>query len=405
MNSIEDRLAAAARAVADAVPEGSAPPLRLPSSVQSAGHGLSVAGRRRFLIRILTPTMAAVAVLAVVATSLAIGRGHDSGAPHSPATDALLSAVPPYYVTLFAGPTVRDTRTGAILADVHPPTGYAFTEGAAGSDDDSFVLAAFWVNSPANRPLELYLLRYKPREHRVQLTRLKVPAIPHLAGFTLSPNGSEIAVASPGLTESQIRIYTLSGRLVRQWQHPGWICPGFNPLPCLSWSENGNLAFSWLSHNPPYVGAPRVPDTPGADGIRMLSATAPSGGLIDESRLVVHFKTPMYSSFVLSSDGTTISADVQVRGPRRPADSPVPGPLINEYEQFSAATGKLTGQFWPSAQGLIGMVYWSNQSGSNLIVRAPTPRTSRHARWMLGLLSRGRFTPFHGSAPGIIIAF
>ena len=99
----EERLRAATRAAADTVAPGSAPPLRLPDA--PAARSLRGGGpRRRRWLRALTPLAAAAAVVAAIATGLAIthswhghpGRAHRSGA----ATGAQVSGVPAYYVAL-----------------------------------------------------------------------------------------------------------------------------------------------------------------------------------------------------------------------------------------------------------------------------------------------------------------
>jgi hypothetical protein len=73
MNSFEDRLRAAMRAAGATVPQGSAPPLRLP---RRRWPGFAQPGRQllghRF--RFLTPVAAAAAVVAVVAVSLAVAN-------------------------------------------------------------------------------------------------------------------------------------------------------------------------------------------------------------------------------------------------------------------------------------------------------------------------------------------
>lgn len=276
---------------------------------------------------------------------------------------------------------------------MRPPRGYWFIEAGPGADNDSFLLEA---NQHSEHP-GLYLLRFNPADRGTSLTRLPIAVTLYTHGLTMSPSGTEVAVASgtnTGRIPSKLQIYTLSGRLVRQWQDPGTICLG-GGLACLSWAA-GYLAFGWDNNGTNVA----------AEGIRLIRVTAASGSLIGASRLVLPFKTVQIASFVLSGDGTTIASDVSLRHPRRPG-SPVPGALYQVFEEFSVATGKLTGQFWPSPQFfIIGTVYWSNRTGSKLIVTAPVPRTSRHPRWPLGILTGGRFTPLPTPAgPWFAVAF
>jgi hypothetical protein len=306
-----------------------------------------------------------VTAVAIAATVIATGTGGhlSGGAPSavSPPAGALVRGVPPYYVLIadVTAITVRDTRTGAVLATVHPPRGDSFFTAAAGPDDDSFLLAT----SPSPRPpsysvspSRLYLLRFNPATHDTTLVRLPIPAVPDVVGLTIAPGGTELAVASLGPNGSQLRIFSLSGRLIRQWWEPGTIC--VLRFACLSWAASGYLAFLWTNNG-----------TKGAkEGISVIPATAASGSLLNRSRLVVAFKefgphSPLFETqaSVLSGDGATIAAAVIL-------------PRLSAFEEFSAASGKLTGRFWQSPRTLFTwMVLWGNRTGSTLIVVAPFP--------------------------------
>ncbi len=346
--------------------------------------------------RLLAPIAASAAVVAVIAASIAIGTGGHRGSVVAPGPAGHGAALPPYYVEIMQPPgksrlvaTVRDTRTGAVLATVRPPRGYWFIRVAPGADSDSFLLEA---NQHSEHP-GLYLLRFNPADRRTSLTRLPIAVTLDTDELAMAPSGTEVAVASSSARMSKLQIYTRSGRLIRQWQDPGTF--SLIPGPCLSWAA-GYLAFSWDNNGTNVA----------AEGIRLIRATAASGSLIGTSRLVLPFKTVQIASFVLSGDGTTIASDVSLRHPRRPG-SPVPGTLYEVFDEFSVATGKLTGQFWPSPQFfIIGTVYWSNWTGSTLIVTAPVPRTARHPRWPFGILTGGKFAPLPTPAgPWFAVAF
>ncbi len=147
--STEERLRAAARAAADTVAPGSAPPLRLPDDPAASPQRGSWPGRRHW-VRALTPLAAAAAVAAAVIASLTLTRGVPAprGGGQSPARPVALHGVPRYYVTLTstAMPSqavIGDTATGAVVTTVKPPRPYRtfdFVSGAAG--DRTFVLAA-----------------------------------------------------------------------------------------------------------------------------------------------------------------------------------------------------------------------------------------------------------------------
>jgi hypothetical protein len=208
MNTIEDRLRAAAQAAADAVPPDSAPPLRLPTRpaarlripgpgrpavspgpgrpAVSPGPGRpavpprpgrpGIPGRRYrgAWPRALAPLAAATSVIAIVIVSLALGSGapgrqpvshgavsrataHQPGTPAQTARSAAaLASVPPYYVTVYPGEmaprasphaVIRATATGKVVATVTVPSPYnTFGWVTAAGDDRTFVLTAQrWV--------------------------------------------------------------------------------------------------------------------------------------------------------------------------------------------------------------------------------------------------------------------
>jgi hypothetical protein len=364
--------------------------------------GGRASGGRRRARRLLAPVGASVAVVAVVTASIAIASGGHLGGGVSrstiaPGAEAPGRGLPSYYVAIMSPlrerglvTTVRDTRTGAVLATVNPPKGYVFGDATAGPNDDSFVLAAQHLSPTLSDPEWLYLLRFNPVTLSIKLIRLPIPPIPYPAGLTISPGGTELAAASAGPNGSELVIYSLSGRLIRQWQDPGGICPGETYAPCPSWSASGYLAFDWVNYNATMYGG-RTTTSPvtgsSANGVRMIRSTAASGSLVGASRLAVPFKVPNYINFVLSRNGRTIAGDFVVRSHR--------GTMYDVYEEFSAATGKPTGQHFQSPADALGGVFWSNQTGSTLIIRLPPNMrlATSLTTWPLGVLTGGRFTP------------
>jgi DNA-binding beta-propeller fold protein YncE len=395
MNLTENQLRAVLRDAGDEISPDRVRPLDLQSqrAPRLAARDRSQRLRRSRWLQGLAAA-AAVAAVAIASTVIATGTGgHRTGSTPgagAPGPKAHVGGVPPYYVLVAVPPrqsvpvaTVRNTRTSAVLTTVRPPKGYWFIGAAAGADNDTFLLEA---NQHSERP-GLYLLQFNPARRTTSLTRLPIPVTLYAGGLAVSPNGSEVAVASgtnTGRFPSKLQIYTLSGTLVRQWQDPGTIC--LLGSPCLSWAASGYLAFTWNNNGKNVA----------VEGIRLIPATAASGSLLGTSRLVVPFKTD-YSDFVLSGDGATIAADVQLR--------PAPGKIYNSYEEFSTATGKLTARYYLSLSIDVGSVYWSNWTGSELIVAAPYPRTSRNPRWPLGILARGKFTPLPTPAGIFALAF
>jgi hypothetical protein len=386
MNLTEDQLRAVLRDAGDEIPPDQLRPLNLQSlrtSGLTAGDRTERWRRSRWLQGLAAA--AAVSAVAIAATAIATGTGgHQGRTPSavSPGAEAHVHGLPPYYAFIgsyfdkhhparfYFATTVRDTRTGAVLATVRQPKGYSFDYAAPGAGDDSFLLLA--INKVGN-PAGMYLLRFSPATRGTTLTRLPIPVVPYTYVIAMSPNGTEVAVANgseaalSGRTPSELQIYTLSGRLLRQWRDLGQICLSLRH--CLSWAASGYLAFTWSNG-----GTDKA-----AEGIRVIRAAAASGSLVRASRLVVPFTSDPYN-VVLSGDGATIAAAVTF------ADS-------SAFEVFSAATGKLAGRFWPSPTNNVGSVFWSNLTGSTLLVSAPFPESNERARFRLGTLTGGRFTP------------
>ncbi len=397
MNLTEDRLRAVLRKAGDEiVPERVRPlDLRPQGALRLAARNPTERWRRSRWLQALAAATA-VAAVAIAATAIATAPTRRGGAPSSvaPATVARNRSVPPYYVAIMAPPkgafvtTIRDTTTGAVLTTVRPPRGESFFDAVPGADD-TFVLEA---NQRTDR-LGLFLLRFNPADRGTTLTRLPIPATLSTGGLAMSPGGTELAVASEGFPggPSNLQIYTLSGQLIRQWQGPGLICQAGgtaveDELDCVSWTTAGYLAFGWTSNGTNVA----------ADGIRLIRPTVSSGSLLGASRLAVPLKMADISSFVVSGDGTTIAADVLLH--------PRSGGFYSAFEEFSAATGKMTRQYWPTRRDVAGTgtVFWSNRTGSELVVDAQFPRTSPHPRWSLGILASGKFTPLPTQARGVL---
>jgi hypothetical protein len=270
--------------------------------------------------------------------------------------------------------TIRDTMTGAVLATVHSPKGYEFTDAVPGAGDDSFLLLA---DNQHRDPAAIYLLRFNPAIRSTTVTRLPIPVTRYAQEIVMSPTGTEVAMVSgfdgvqSAKTSWRLQLYALSGKMIRQWQGPGIICVdgAGDSLPCLSWAASGYLAFLWTNDG----------TNSAADGIRLIRATAASGSLLRASRLVVRIGFLDVGNLLLSGDGATIIAAVTLGH-------------FSAFEEFSTATGKLTGRYWVTSGLYGGVVYWSSRTGSTLMVAAPYPRTSGNPQFPLGVLTRGRFT-------------
>jgi len=407
--STEERLRAATRAAADTVPPGSAPPLRLPEDpALRLWRGRRPRGGGSWL-HTMTPLAAAAAVVAAIATGLAVTHslhGHPGPPPGGAATGAQVSGVPAYYVALSEPvdtpqrAVIRATGTGKVLTTVTPPRpyrGFTFVTGAA--DDRTFVLAAqrWWdttsgtggltaQNRDNTTPVTFFRLRFDPATRTVRLTRLSHLAGPQasqLAGIALSPDGTRLAVA---LHSARIAVFTLAAGSARYWVWPGttpssgtWVGNDKPDGQPLSWAADGRiLAFQFWT------------ESGGVTQVRLLDTTSP-GGSLRAARAAVTFvghgqvKTGPIGNSIITPDGTKIvTVASRTRGGR------------SEVMEFSVRTGQ---PVIPSPAGNITSlgpwdVLWADSSGRTLIVEAQSGPSGAP---LTGVLRGGRFTPLPGA--------
>ena len=175
-----------------------------------------------------------------------------------------------------------------------------------------------------------------------------------------------------------------------------------------SWSRTGILAFDWSGS---------------AGGEYLLNTNTAGGNLLADSRNALCLARWAPSSVYLFStydgyltpDGTTIIAPVakpiplgqippSCSGPSQPSVAqPTPGPTppaTAELEEFSATTGQAVGILYASQShgaNADSPVYWSNPSGSVVVVEGKAAHGSR-SQWDFGVLSGSTFTPIPGSS-------
>jgi len=436
MNTLEDRIRAAAAQTAEEITPGSIRPLSLygqgPVGRRTRAGRAAKAGRRSVRWpRVLIPVAAAASVITVVAASLAVtgslsggrpaaARGH-AGRPGigrgqpgtrrapqivSPADLAALASVPEFYVAMTPGgmgmnnrAQVRATATGAVLATVAAPAPYnTFSWVTAAADDRTFVLAAQqWTPIPpgsAGAPIErrdddtptkFFVLHLSSDGRVASLSALPIPVQPGsvwIDGIALSPAGSKLAVAvnSTGANADinpAIVMYTMATGARKQWVWLGSAVIG-NGKPWgspLSWTADGRtLAF-------------QIGPTDGTIEVRLLDTDAPGG--IMPSQLGVEW-----------TDGGVTGANgvVTIRGSgTSPANSLLGfntlitpdgtkivcltrGTTVNGITEFDAATARVVSDTYPQATDVL----WTNASGSTLIVSNASTA---------GVLTGGHFTP------------
>jgi hypothetical protein len=389
---------------------------------QMAGRGFRP-GRR-----LAAGTAAAAAVIGIVVAATLLTA---SSPGHGRGPEQALSSVPPYYMTLVpAGPgtagsvmvaqeaVIRSTVTGKILATIRPPAPYiTFIDVSGAADDRTFVLTAQTTLAGNLSSADgFYEARFDPATQAVSLTPLALPGLPlsnDFVGDALSPDGTELAVASDIDRPAQIAIYSLPSGAVRVWKA--------GPLPSVSfasylmaWSGTG-VAFQWNGSTPA--------------GDYLLNTSGPGGSLLADSRLLICAipqNAPFPSYGYPAPDGASIIVPVDSAVPPGQSEScsqtgtpsalparPRSGPTAATLEEFSAATRKAIGVIYtgPSGTGagipgLLGGygVFWSSGSGSVLVIDAP-PAAGRPD--VYGVLSGGVFTPIPGAlvTPQVMLVF
>jgi len=386
VNTLEDRVRAAAHAIAGTVAPDSAPPLRLPADPGRRG----APGRARCWAHGLTPAAAALAVAAVVLGSLALQHGGQNGLPVSPGP--LPGGLPRYYAALVQEPTgpwwaeVRTTVTGRVLGTVRPPLPFTrFSEVAAAPDDHTFVLAGI---GPQGQPsvTQLYALRLNPATGQVRLSRLPIPLIPErwrVNALAVSPDGSRLAVAlePPGAERPRLQLFSMTtGALLREWG-VNTSRPGAAPvIGFMSWAPDGRtLECSYPLHG---------------NGAALLDVTRPGRSLLGNSTIVQFPKwAALTGNLTVTDGGRLIASAADVAN----AHNIVTGWVVAE---FSASTGKAVRIF--HRQSFRGgnqpmgpaTVWWASPSG-RLLIASPAPGGpgASQASTGLGVFTGHRYIP------------
>jgi hypothetical protein len=384
--------------------------------------------------RLLAGSAAAAAVVAVaVAAALMATPSHG---PDRAAPQAGLQDVPRYYMALMPAnlkafeqtrlvgedyAAIRDTITGQTLATIRPPKPFVTFAGVyGGADDRTFVLAAQSTVAGSQTAREkFFYARFNPAGHAVTLTPLALAGLPvsnSFAAAALSPDGTRLAVESQN-GPAQITVYSLPGGAAKTWTADGTPpqAMGSGPVDELSWSSHGILAFGWQGSQP--------------WGEYLLNTNKAGGSLLADSRdaLCLAHSAPSaayvgadYEGY-LTPDGTKIITPVLRpipvgqtvpscdQAPQPSVAQPTPGvtpPATVELEEFSATTGQAVGVIYTSqSRGALAdsAVYWSNPSGSVLVVQGKAAHGPR-LQWDLGVLSGSTFTPIPGSSsPPLIL--
>jgi hypothetical protein len=442
VNATEDRLRAIARHLSETIPDGSAPPLRLP---ERAPHR-RWRGGRGWLRRRRRPDGGQRnwgGWAAPVAATLAV-TGMLPPAPRTaPGSAPSLATVPPYYVQtayVTKHAAIKSTLTGHLLAVVTAPGPYVFTLVTAAADDRTFVFGAEataralnWHQSgPGPRVTasteitRFFVLRFDPGQHGQRLEPLRVPLQNELVtGAAVSPDARELAVASWASSQLEIQVFTLATGAVRTWHGTPWSEPNDDqamtetstPLTnWMSWSaDDRTLAVDWPGPAGYSIHPPGWPEWPqqwaSIESVSEISAAGPTGNLATGSTDPLPAGAIVYSpgNAVLTPDGKVL-VDSDWTGMSGLNSSTAP---VIEYStpltEYSARTGVAMGRFGQTpastrAAKNASQVLWTNATGSVLIVAEPGQQNlaTGTAPGTAGVLTRTGFTPLRGftASPG-----
>jgi Lipoprotein LpqB beta-propeller domain len=358
VSMLEERLRAAAYAVAQAVPEGSAPPLRLPAHRSVARLVL------RRIRTLLTPLGAATAVLGAVAVPLAL-PGLLQAASGAIAIGP--EGTPPFYVAIAPArkpgsgtqAVIGSTASGKQLAQVTPPLPYAFISATGAASGRAFVLTAM-AGTGRVQGEKLFLAQFDPARDAAPLSALpiQIPRDVTLGQLALSPDGRQLATVETAGNQRRLAVYSLGSGAGRSWDMAGLLS---GDLSFLSWSANG----TWVQYGQRYGSAAYL---------GRLNPDAAGGSLPAEVRLPVELPGRV-QSLAMSPGGDLFAAI-------RPS-TVSPGWAVIEYPARTWRPRPLISV--PASPGPDGLsILWSSATGSTLIV---TPATDQ-----IGVISNGLYS-------------
>jgi hypothetical protein len=311
----------------------------------------------------VTPLAAAAAVTTAIAGTSA--RTHHVADTHHAAGPGYYVELGPVVLGTGGGPfkqaTVVRTATGKATATVDSPKPYSgFDLAAAAGNSGTFVLAAQRPFS-AHKPEAFFRLSVSAAGH-AQLAPLSLPVTAYpgvLMGIALSPNGSQLALASngspPWTKGSLLQVVDLANGTSRQWVWPNvgseW---DFNSTQAnLAWVNEQTLVLQIsVGKRPAHWAELRS----GVFETRVLDTTAPGSDLAAGRR--VAGKASLSGG---DADLTVAPAASLVMEFDRAHKAPAPRGI----EEVSTATGKTVRTL---GGGKAVEAFWSNATGTTLIV-------------------------------------
>jgi hypothetical protein len=377
MNTLEDRIRAAARAAAATVADGSAPPLKLPQPGRRP-RLRDWGGRHPWIVSLA----AAAAVIALIAASIFAAHAVVPGARHPAAAPLphLADGLPAYFLEypildqipggeprtandnsppipsqLQSHETLRvvATATGKVAATATLP-GYVTAIAAS--------RGAFFAAVVRDNKARFYEIRLKGSRTATAVTELPIrPDTAPLVFMAVSPDGTKLAYSTwvmhgvSGEVQNLVVASTTDGSQ-REWRTPAQDSQG--SMGPMTWLADGRtLAFNWTASA----------DTSPAASLRLLDTAAPGSNLLRGQAVL----PSLYEARAFEED-TALSPNGQVvvgsasgsAASRAPEDSVI---------SFSAATGKETVLYrasinGPHGHGCYSPPLWISHAGSAVLV-------------------------------------
>jgi hypothetical protein len=415
MNTLEDRLRAAARAAADTVADGSAPPLWLPPESRRPGWRGRGSVRHSWIV----PLAAAAAVIVVVTASILAARAALPGQT-LPATGPPLAAplplsadgLPAYFLAIPAGYQSAGAEPGNQNEGVGPMPGKLSSHEtlrvvatATGKTVARATLPGYVTEIAASRgaffaavvrggAATFFEIRLNDNRTATTVTELPIPPdTAPLEFMAASPDGSELAYSTlvmhgaSGDVQNLVVASTTDG-LEREWVTPPQDSQGSMGL--MNFLADGRtLAFSWTGSS----------ETSPSSSLRLLDTAMPGDDLM-ASRAVLPLVNAAgrFDGYTISPNGKVVVGTVT-----SPAGSVV---------AFSAATRGASVLYRPvPGKGQTAFCndspLWISNSGRQVLIDCYQTAAGAKAVVRVLLLDRGRVTdlPWLAATGGETTAF
>jgi hypothetical protein len=377
MNTLEDRVRAAAQAAAGTVADGSAPPLLLPPSARRLGWPGRDHARHSWIV----PLAAAAAVLVVVAASVLVARAivpgqtvPATGPGPAPALPLTADGLPAYFLAIPSGdqqagaePGNQNEGVGAIPHRLSSHETLRVVATATGKTVAKATLPGYVTEIAASRgaffaavvrggAATFFEIRLNGSRTGTTVTELPIPPdTAPLEFMAASPNGSKLAYSTLVMHGAEGDVQNLVVASTTNDSERAWLTPAQDSqgsMGQMTWLADGRtLAFTWTGSSEASL----------SSSLRLLD-TAATGDDLMASRAVLPVvnSAGTFGAYTISPNGKVVvgtsggSGTGAVGGVRVP-----PGSVV----AFSTATRAPSVLYRPLAGRAKGEAAYCNVSG------------------------------------------